>query len=179
MTRDFATDATRRIVLDLPKTCPEAPPDTDSNLLPAPADGRTTAYVLASQAPFNRLRQTASQYAGMLLLAAIGGNEVRDLPMLAMAADAIDEASDAVLTLPVTPPAAHHHGHMVKAVMLLKAAAQADWGALKYDAAIAPGLRQVLTSAIDHLRWASLALPGFEMTSMSGCCASHPTKPAH
>lgn len=173
MRRDFASGAARRIVLDLPGDCPDAPSHPADNLLAVDPDAPTTLYVLACQAPFNRLRQTASQYAGLLLLAAIGGNEVRDLPMLDLARRAVGAAADAVRALPVTVQAAHHHRHMLQAVRLLEATAEVDWSALGRQPEIGQRLRLCLNAAIAELRWASLALPGFELTSMSGCCAAH------
>jgi hypothetical protein len=134
-------------------------------------DDVTIAYVLAARAPFDALRRSSAQLAGLLLLAAIGSREGQDLPMLDLAVAAHAEATEALRGLTPPPRGAHHHRHLLLAASTLGGALAAAKCRLASDGDVVARLNN---EAIAHLRWASGALPGFEMVAVSqGCCAAH------
>ena len=128
-------------------------------------DDQTVAYVLATHAPFEDLKQVAAQLAGLLVLSEAGAkNASCDHPLLSTAEQLHRSAVDLVRGARVTTRARMHHRH------LLLAAAKLDQ-ALSSARAAGDPLTQ-LESAFAELRSASRALPGFEMMSFErGCCA--------
>jgi hypothetical protein len=138
-------------------------PDDLPEILTADLDDATTAYVLEARVAFDGMRRAAAQLAGLLLVAATGGRSGQDHPMLA-------------LTAP--PRATHHHLHLMQGEHALSVALERARGHLHLTAEAQTAISRPLSSAIDHLRWAGGALPGFEIVAFSqGCCAAHvPTK---
>ncbi|MBW4025048.1 MAG: hypothetical protein HIU92_18285 [Proteobacteria bacterium] len=144
---------------------PEAVPDLDD---------RTLAYVLAARDPFEGLRRAASQLAGLLVLAAIGSREAQGNPMLDMAIAAHREAVERLRAL--TPPAraTHHHHHLSLAAEALGEALTTTRHSLRLTETVNGVIDGRLRQALEDLRWASRALPGFELVNFSqGCCAMH------
>ena len=140
-------------------------------------DDATAAYVLATQAPFDLLRQAISQFAGLMVLAAAGARNDAAPDILDRVRDEQAEATDRIRACAGEAPAraAHHHRHMTQACAALGAALHAARdggyrrGADSLDCILTP-----LNAAYRHLQWATGALPGFEVVALSqGCCAAH------
>jgi hypothetical protein len=147
----------------------------------AAIDEATAGYVAEMREPFERLRQAEAQLAGVMVLAAAGGQAIAGHPMLNLAAEAVREAEDGIRATRVPAPAAHHHRHVLHAMRDIQAALTAARRCLvgrdetAIDAVLGP-----LRGAHRHLLWATGALPGFEMVALSqSCCAQHAAmKPA-
>jgi hypothetical protein len=159
---------------DIPATAiagGEEPPDpTLSPVL----DDKTVAYVLEARGPFEGLRSAASQLAGLLVLVAIGSGTVQGNPMLEMAIGAHAKAADELKALTPTPKGAHHHLHLCLAAERLGEALKTARHSRQLDEAVSDRIHGLLKHALEDLRWASRALPGFELVNFSqGCCAMH------
>jgi hypothetical protein len=140
-------------------------------------DDATAAYVLATQAPFDLLRQAISQFAGVMVLAAAGARNDAAPDILDRVRDEQAEANDGIRICAADAPqrAAHHHRHLTQACaalgVALRAARDGDVrrGGDSLDDILTP-----LNAAYRHLQWATGALPGFEVVALSqGCCAAH------
>jgi hypothetical protein len=153
-------------------------PDDLPEILTADLDDATTAYVLEARVAFDGMRRAAAQLAGLLLVAATGGRSGQDHPMLALAIEAHRAAADTLHGLTAPPRATHHHRHLMQAEHALSVALERARGHLHLTEEAQTAISRPLSSAIDHLRWAGGALPGFEIVAFSqGCCAAHvPTK---
>jgi glycine/D-amino acid oxidase-like deaminating enzyme len=127
-------------------------------------DDRTGAYIIEVHKHFEDLHQVASQFAGLLVLAAASGkNAVPDHPMLEAARRLHQEASDGLLTTRTTERARVHHHYLVEAAAALRSSlAQPEVGL-----ALAP-----LRTAYAHLEAASRSLPGFELVSFEHACCT-------
>lgn len=158
----------------------DAPPAAD---LSAPVDERTAAYVAGMREPFERLRQAEAQLAGLLVLAAAGGQAIAGHPMLALAADAVAEAVDAIRSIAVPALARCHRAHVLEAMRdLRRALAAARCCLARRDDAAIDAVLAPLRGAHGHLLRATAALPGFEVVALSqACCAQHamPRRPSH
>jgi hypothetical protein len=149
--------------------------------LPSPAevDGPSTAYVLAARPAFEGLRHASMQMAGLLLLAATGGRTWQDHTMLDLATAAQAEASDTLRAL--SPPARgqHHHLHLLGADRAMGEAIRCARSELHLSAEAQRLIQRAVQAAIDHLRYAAGALPGFELVALSqSCCAQHAVPPS-
>ncbi len=135
-------------------------------------DGSTTIYVLTAQTAFDGLRRTAMQLAGLMLLAALGGLSRQDHPLLGLAETAHATAADVLRSLSVPDNSAHHHHHLLKAERALLAALHRIRSGLHHGEDAQTKITHVIELALEHLRSASKALPGFDLVSFSdGCCA--------
>jgi len=170
-----AFDRLGRPPLDAPL---EAGPPSSFDCFAEGIDDATAAYVLATQAPFDLLRQAISQLAGLLVLAAAGARNDAAPDIFRRVRDEQSEAHDRIRACSGAAPAraAHHHRHLTRACAALGAALSAArdggyrCGAGSLDAVLTP-----LNAAYRHLQWATGALPGFEIVALSqGCCAAHP-----
>jgi hypothetical protein len=142
--------------------------------LPPDLDGRTNTYILAARGPFEGLRRAASQLAGLLVLVAIGSRSAQGNPMLEMAIAAHDEAAQELRALTPTAPGAHHHLHLCRAAERLGEALTVARHSLQIDDAVNDRISSLMKQALEDLRWASRALPGFALVNFSqGCCAMH------
>ena len=150
---------------------PPALPDA-----PAPAgfraagvqDGPLAAYMHAASPAFDALRRAAAQMAGAILFASLGGGETPDHAMLNRAREVWRGASDSLAALRPPEAARHHHAH-------LTASAESLGAALSLAAETADRrLDQAVQRAVNHLRWAGQALPGFEIVDFTQGCAYHP-----
>jgi hypothetical protein len=143
-------------------------------------EGRGTeplSYVVACQPLHERLRDLVTQLGGLSLMVMLRreGAFDRETP-LRLARDALSETGETLGGLPVPPRAAHHHHHMTEAARAAGRAADLIAGdRLTPDAEAAKrALSRELRAAADHLRYASRALPGFEMVDLTqSCCAAH------
>jgi hypothetical protein len=126
-------------------------------------DDQTVAYVLATQACFEDLKQVAAQLAGLLVLEASGSKTVTpDHPMRASAEQVYKSAVDGLRSARVTARARVHHDHLLAAAAKLDEALHGSGDSLP-----------LLQNAYDELRSASRTLPGFLMISFErGCCAA-------
>ena len=141
---------------------------------PSDLDDKTTVYVLKARGPFEGLRRAASQLAGLLVLVAIGSRTTQGNPMLEMAIAAHGEASAELQSLTPTERGAHHHLHLRRAAERLGEALTIARHSLQLDAAVTDRVYGLMKQALEDLRWASRALPGFELVNFSqGCCAMH------
>ena len=139
-------------------------------------DDTTINYVLKTQPHFEDLRNALGQLAGMLVLAAAGSKTVtQDHPLFATARQTFARVSDGIRSVRPTARAVHHHQHLIAALAAMGAAlkrAQEDlhlsaMARERVDAVLVP-----LQSAHQQLRWATEALPGFEIVDLSqACCA--------
>jgi hypothetical protein len=134
-----------------------------------PIDGNTAAYVLHTRPAFEDLRQVASQVAGLLVLAASGASTAApDHPLLTLARELHQHASDALHSASVPAPAREHHAGMLLAAGALHESLQcAAAGLLAFDRILIP-----LRRAYNHLERASRTLPGYEMVSFEHACCS-------
>lgn len=138
-------------------------------------DSRVFDYVCKAQPAFEKLRQSAAQIAGLLVLGAAGGRCDADHPMFALALEAYANGADMISGLVPPAKAVHHHHHIMRAVRALELAVAAAPAAvtlrddLAIDAALLP-----LQTAYTELQHASRCLPGFEIVDFAqGCCAAH------
>jgi len=146
---------------------------TDPALSPA-LDDKTVAYVLEARGPFEGLRSAASQLAGLLVLVAIGSGTAQGNPMLEMAIAAHAKAADELKAMTPTAQGAHHHLHLCLAAERLGEALKTARHSLQLDPVVSDRIHGLLKQALQDLRWASRALPGFELVNFSqGCCAMH------
>jgi hypothetical protein len=137
-------------------------------------DERTAAYILQARGPFEGLRRASSQLAGLLVLAAIGSRTTQGNPMLEMAITAHAEAADGLQALTPTAQGAHHHLHLCRAAARLGEALNTARHSLTLDETVTDRVYGLMKQALEDLRWASRALPGFELVNLSqGCCAMH------
>jgi hypothetical protein len=145
-------------------------------------DDATIAYVLATRAHFDGLRQAASQLAGLLVLAASGARSVtQEHAMLEAARQAYAEAADGLASVAAPARARHHHHHMSQAAAVIEialreaGASMHDYAAGRrdVDAALAP-----LKAGYRHLQWAASALPGFELIDFQNACCAAPAQEA-
>lgn len=142
---------------------------------PAPQlDDSTVAYIFDMGPPFEGLRQVAALLSGLLVLVAAGGRTAASrYPVLSMASDQYQVAMDRVRSAKVPAQALHHHHHLSAAGLLLGNAltlSQATQGrAMDVNAILAS-----LERGWAQLRFASRALPGFEIVAFDrACCAEH------
>jgi len=161
---------------------PAAGPSSPRDGLADEIDDATAAYVLATRAPFDLLRQAISQFAGLMVLAAAGARNDAALHILDRVRDEQAEAKEGIRASAGDAPAraAHHHHHLTQACGALGAALHAARdggyrrGADSLDSILTP-----LNAAYRHLQWTTGALPGFEIVALSqGCCAAHIGLPA-
>jgi hypothetical protein len=134
-------------------------------------DDRTIAYIVAIQQYFDDLKQVAAQIAGLLVLAAAGGESAMpDHPLLEIAKQLHQRAIEGIHTAQATVRASPHYHHLLRAAMNLGAAlSSARAGLRDIDSVLVP-----LQLAYAELRLAAKTLPGFEMVSFEqGCCAMH------
>lgn len=141
-------------------------------------DDETLRYVVSVRAPFEALRRVATQLAGFALLHALGsGREsLQDAPVK-MARTALEDAEDALRSLRPTAAASHYHHHLMQACRALAAAldAEGEYLIAARRTALAAASEPALKRAVEHLRHASAALPGFEIVDLGqACCAFHP-----
>jgi hypothetical protein len=142
-------------------------------------DDRTVTYVLKARESFERLRRGASQLAGLLVLAAIGSRTAQGNPMLEMATAVHQEAADGLKALKPTAQSAHHHFHLCRAAERLGEALTITRHVLHLDEAVSDRVSGLMKEALEDLRWAGRALPGFELVNFSqGCCAMHGAPPS-
>jgi hypothetical protein len=137
-------------------------------------DDATAAYILETRKCFEDLRQVTAQIAGVLVLAAAGGNSATpDHPMLQAAAELHRAAFDQLRGVRPTGPACGHHLCLTQAAQALSSAlAIALSGGRRME--LAPVLLPV-RAAYAHLQRAADTLPGFEMVEFGqGCCALQP-----
>ena len=156
---------------------PAAGPSSPLDRLAEEIDDATAAYVLATRAPFDLLRQAISQFAGLMVLAAAGARNDAAPDILDRVRGEQAEANDGIRACAGGAPArtAHHHRHLTQACAALGAALHAARdggyrrGADSLDSILTP-----LNAAYRHLQWATGALPGFEVVALAqGCCAAH------
>jgi hypothetical protein len=156
---------------------PGAPADAEAApgpALPGDLDERTAAYILKARGPFEGLRRASSQLAGSLVLAAIGSRTTQGNPMLEMAITAPAEAADGLRALTPTARGAHHHLHLCRAAARLGEALTTARHSRLIDETVTDRICGLVKQALEELRWASRALPGFELVNFSqGCCAMH------
>lgn len=151
-----------------------AAPDTDEAEVGPDLDDKTVAYVLAARDLFDGLRRASSQLAGLLVLSAIGSRGAQGNPMLEMAIAAHAQAAEGLRGLTPTARAAHHHHHLRLAAEALGEALTTTRHSLKLTATVTDAIQARLRQALEDLRWASRALPGFELVNFAqGCCAMH------
>jgi hypothetical protein len=137
-------------------------------------DERTAAYILAARGPFEGLRRASSQLAGLLVLEALGSRTTQGNPMLEMAIAAHAEAADGLQALTPTAQGTHHHLHLCLAAERLGSALTVARHSLRRDEAVSDRIYSLLKQSMEDLRWASRALPGFELVNFAqGCCALH------
>jgi hypothetical protein len=134
-------------------------------------------YVVACQPLHERLRVLVTQLGGLSLMTMLRREGVfdRETP-LRLAREALSETGETLRALPVPPRAAHHHHHMTEACRAAGRASDLIAGdRLTLDAEAARlTLSRELRAATEHLRFASRALPGFEMVDLTqSCCAAH------
>ena len=163
---------------DLPFGVMAAGGETIDPALSPDLDEKTAAYILRAREAFESLRRGASQLAGLLVLVAIGSRTAQGNPMLEMAIAAQAHAADSLKALMPTVQGAHHHRHLCAAADGLGAALQIARHSLQLDDATSDRINGLMKHALDDLRWASRALPGFELVNFSqGCCAMHRSLP--
>jgi hypothetical protein len=138
-------------------------------------DDATAAYILATRNPFDLLRNSASQLAGLMVLTAAGARDVIAHPMLQRALEAREEADEAIRSFAGRIPARakHHRHHVLRAnEALASALVAARRNPHRNDPAVMDSILAPLRSAYRELQWAAFALPGFEIVALSqGCCA--------
>ncbi len=133
-------------------------------------------YVVECQPVHERLRDLLTQLGGLSLMTMLRreGTFDRATP-LRRAREALSETSETLRRLPVPPGAAHHHHHMSEACRAIGRASDLIAGdPLTGNAEAAKlTLSRELRAAADHLRFASRAMPGFEMVDLTqSCCAA-------
>ncbi len=139
------------------------------------------AYVVACQPLHERLRDVVTQLGGLSLMTMLRreGAFDRETP-LRLVREALGNIGEALRALPVPHRAAHHHHHMTEACRAAAGAADliADRRLTGNEEAARLALSRELRAATDHLRFASRALPGFEMVDLTqSCCAVHAAAP--
>ena len=139
--------------------------------------GALLRYVLACQPLHDRLRDAATQLGGVALMVMSRRDKTFDLEQpRRIAAGMIEEIGDALGALPVPDGAAHHFHHMTAAAEALRRVAELLAPAVlaRLDDAGRIAISGRLRATTDHLRYASAALPGFEMADLAqSCCAAH------
>jgi hypothetical protein len=167
---DLVTSSERRPALPIPASA-----SLSDDLKCLHLDDATAAYILATRNPFDLLRSSAAQLAGLMVLTAAGARDVVAHPMLERALEAQAEADDAIGSFAGRIPARakHHRHHVLRANGALASALQAArTGAFRGDAAVMDSILTPLQAAYRELQWAAFALPGFEIVALSqGCCA--------
>jgi hypothetical protein len=141
-------------------------------------DDETVAYTLEAHKCFDDLRQVAAQLAGLLVLAAAGGQSATpDHPMLEAAGRLHESASASIRDLRATPRASAHRDYLSRAAAALEcalASAQTHLWRAGRNAEVQP-IMLPLQAAYDQLRLAAGALPGFEMISFEQACCGPQT----
>lgn len=154
------------------------PPAFECQVMPsddAGTDKRMLDYLHATRAPFEELRQVVTQVAALLILAASGGRDWRDHPMIDVTIAAWHGVEDAVRAVAVPASAEHVHSHFLKAGHHV-AAALAIIGArrAKFDDAALDAALDALKKAQQEMQWSSAAVPGLQVVDFAqGCCAMH------
>jgi hypothetical protein len=172
--RRVAKESLTREIAPVDFTCEAASPQP-GDLIPAELDDATTAYVLAMRAPFDLLRQSISQLAGLMVLAAAGASSGAHQPMLERAVEARAEAEEAIRSASAPPRAAHHHRHLLRADRALAAALKASGRAIyKRDDGALDAIIVPLRAAHTEMQHAAAALPGFEIVALSQACCARP-----
>lgn len=137
-------------------------------------DDATAGYILETRKCFEDLRQVAAQIAGVLVLAASGGNSARpDHPMLEAARELHAQALDQLRSVRPTQRAREHHHCLRQAAHSLSdalAALAISKRLVEIDPVLVP-----VRAAYAQLQHAADTLPGFEMVAFGkGCCALQP-----
>jgi hypothetical protein len=144
-------------------------------------DDETVAYILLAQKYFEDLRQVAAQLAGLLVLAAAGGESATpDHPMLEAAKRLHESAAAGLRGLRAAARASAHRDYLSRAAAALECALSFAQTHLRHagrSAEIEPILHP-LRAAYEQLRLASRALPGFEMISFDQACCGPQTHAA-
>jgi hypothetical protein len=139
---------------------------------PAKVDDRTMDYLLSVRRGFETLGNAARGLAALLILEASGARAPGDHPALCRARSDLAEAEAAIRASRPTPRAAHPHRHLVASADLLGAVTASMSKPRGVDARRTFAL---LREALDHLRSAERALPGFEIVALGegcACCAA-------
>jgi hypothetical protein len=139
-------------------------------------DAGAAAYSTAMQAPFDLLKNSAAQLAGVLVLAAAGSRMASpDHPILALALQGHEEAVNAIRSANVPRRGAHHHRHMSQAAKLLGQALVEAKPTLRHGGAIdVENILPLLRRGWQELQSATRALPGFAVVDIEhACCAHH------
>jgi hypothetical protein len=141
------------------------------------SDARSLPYVVACQPLHEQLRDVVTQLGGLSLMTMLRreGAFDRTTP-LRLVREALGSIGEALRDLTVPHRGAHHHHHMTEACRAAAGAADliADRRLTKNEEAARLALSRELRAATDHLRFASRALPGFEMVDLTqSCCAVH------
>jgi hypothetical protein len=136
-------------------------------------DDETTAYILETRKSFEDLRQVAAQLAGLLVLAAAGGESAApDHPMLQAAERLHRETIDRIQRAHPTDRARPHHFHLLEACAALNTALAAARSCLPARGKDLDPVLVPLRAGYGELQLAAAELPGFEMISFEqGCCA--------
>jgi hypothetical protein len=134
-------------------------------------------YVVECQPVHERLRDLLTQLGGLALMTMLRREGRFDCTTpLRRAREALSETSETLRRLPVPPGAAHHHHHMSEAYCAIERVCGLLSAGSRLGGAEAAKLElsRELRSAADHLRFASRAMPGFEMVDLAqSCCAAH------
>jgi hypothetical protein len=133
-------------------------------------DDATALYVQRVHRHFEDLKQIAGQLAGLLVLAAAGGETASpDHPLLRAALDLYHQSAEGLRRVPCPPLAREHRGHMLGAAAHLGDALAAARSSLPGD--IDPVFSAVKAAYADLGR-AAASLPGFHIVSFErACCA--------
>ena len=138
-------------------------------------DAETVAYILETRRPFEDLRQVAAELAGLLVLAASGAQTAApDHPMLEAAGRLFDESAGAIRSSRATARAQRHHRHLMQAADYLGNALVSARDTLGRTRTAGDNVDEVLRplrAGYEHLRLASLCLPGFRLVAFDLSCA--------
>jgi hypothetical protein len=125
------------------------------------------------------LRGVLTQLGGLSLLVVLQRAATFDVETpLRQAGETLAEFDHALRALAVPGEAAHHHHHMVAASRAIGRAHALLSSANRFgsDDGARRALSATLADAADQLRFATQALPGFEMVDFTqSCCAAHRT----
>lgn len=118
------------------------------------------------------LRRGLIQLSGFLLKRTIAGSRaIVDYEPVEAAREHICEAAEGLRSLRAPPSAAHHHGHLVAALVALESALAAALSTTDRDG---DALFHFVEDAERHLRAVGRATPGFEAVDFrQACCAMH------
>jgi len=129
-------------------------------------DDQTALYILATRKAFEDLRQAVSQLAGALVLASARAKT--EFPKPEPTRRLLEQAIETLRDARLSPRAAVHHAHLLRAAEDLETALKKAVMPLNVDAVLPP-----LRSSYESLQKASQSLPGFEMVAFEqGCCSA-------